>query len=204
MVDPAASQFQPVVCLKRCCGHSTQARNGTCYRKAIVRPSITGSAWCSCACEAKPENLIGDRAYDSDPLDEELRKGRHRNDRAAPVQPNQAAQSGSAAPEPLYATVARRAFLRLDTVAASHPRPLGVPRPELPRLCPARLPKRQRSLVALSLHFGQRMDLENQSGVQMSRRIVQVVAGLRNQYTAIKSRSAERAKRGVGRSFPTE
>jgi hypothetical protein len=23
--------------------------------------------------EAKPENLIGDRAYDSDPLDEELR-----------------------------------------------------------------------------------------------------------------------------------
>src|SRR6266536_962193 len=90
--------------------------------------------------EAKPENLIGDRAYDSDPLDEELPKGRHRNDRAAPVQPNQAAHSGSAAPEPLYATVARRAFLRLDTVAASHPRPLGVPRPELPRLCPARLP----------------------------------------------------------------
>ncbi len=35
MVDPAASQFQPVVCLKRCCGYSTQARNGTCYRKAI-------------------------------------------------------------------------------------------------------------------------------------------------------------------------
>ncbi|MBO0732911.1 MAG: transposase [Methylocapsa sp.] len=24
--------------------------------------------------EAKPENLIGDRAYDSDPLDEELRR----------------------------------------------------------------------------------------------------------------------------------
>src|SRR6266496_694295 len=70
--------------------------------------------------EAKPENLIGDRA--------------------SPVQPNQAAHSRSAAPEPLYATVARRAFLRLDTVAASHPRPLGVPRPELPRLCPARLP----------------------------------------------------------------
>jgi hypothetical protein len=23
--------------------------------------------------EAKPENLVGDRAYDSDPLDEELR-----------------------------------------------------------------------------------------------------------------------------------
>jgi len=25
--------------------------------------------------EAKPENLIGDLAYDSDPLDEELRRG---------------------------------------------------------------------------------------------------------------------------------
>jgi len=30
------------------------------------------------------ENLIGDRAYDSDPSDEEL-SGRHRNDRAAPL-----------------------------------------------------------------------------------------------------------------------
>ena len=27
-----------------------------------------------CMIEAKPENLIGDRAYDSDPLDAELRK----------------------------------------------------------------------------------------------------------------------------------
>ncbi len=33
--------------------------------------------------EAKPENLIGDRAYDSDKLDEELRARRHRDDRAA-------------------------------------------------------------------------------------------------------------------------
>src|SRR5205807_9575427 len=40
--------------------------------------------------EAKPENLIGDRAYDSDPLDEELRKDRiemiapHRSNRSKP------------------------------------------------------------------------------------------------------------------------
>jgi len=27
-----------------------------------------------CMIEAKPENLIGDRAYDSDPLDNDLRK----------------------------------------------------------------------------------------------------------------------------------
>ena len=40
--------------------------------------------------EAKPENLIGDRAYDSDPLDEELRKdgiemiAPHRSNRSKP------------------------------------------------------------------------------------------------------------------------
>jgi hypothetical protein len=40
--------------------------------------------------EAKPENLIGDRAYDSDPLDEELRKdgiemiAPHRGNRSKP------------------------------------------------------------------------------------------------------------------------
>ena len=40
--------------------------------------------------EAKPENLIGDRAYDSDPLDEELRNdgiemiAPHRSNRSRP------------------------------------------------------------------------------------------------------------------------
>jgi hypothetical protein len=40
--------------------------------------------------EAKPENLIGDRAYDSDPLDEELRNdgiemiAPHRSNRSKP------------------------------------------------------------------------------------------------------------------------
>ena len=40
--------------------------------------------------EAKPENLIGDRAFDSDPLDEELRNDRiemiaqHRSNRSKP------------------------------------------------------------------------------------------------------------------------
>jgi IS5 family transposase len=41
--------------------------------------------------EAKPENLIGDRAYDSDPLDEQLRRdgiemiGPHRSNRGKPA-----------------------------------------------------------------------------------------------------------------------
>src|SRR5207248_7614620 len=64
--------------------------------------------------EAKPENLIGDRAYDSDPLDEELRKD---------------------------GTVARGALLCLDSMAAPHPGPLGILRPELPRVRTARLPR---------------------------------------------------------------
>ena len=53
----------------------------------------------------------------------------------------------SAAAKPLHATLARRALLRLDTMATSHPRPLGVPRSELPRLCPARLPRRPLQMI---------------------------------------------------------
>ena len=80
--------------------------------------------------EAKPENLIGDRAYDSDPLDEELRR-----DGIEMIAPHRSNRR-----KPLHATLARRALLRLDTMAAPHPDPLGVPCPELPRLRPARLP----------------------------------------------------------------
>jgi hypothetical protein len=48
-----------------------------------MAPKVTGAQFHSCVenpqdrfelIEAKPENLIGDRAYDSDPLDAELRK----------------------------------------------------------------------------------------------------------------------------------
>jgi hypothetical protein len=92
--------------------------------------------------EAKPENLIGDRAYDSDPLDEELRRNGIENDRTTPFQPPQAGHARSSTAKPLHATLARRALLRLDTMAAPHPGPLGVPCPELPRLRPARLPHR--------------------------------------------------------------
>ena len=90
--------------------------------------------------EAKPENLIGDRAYDSDPLDEELRRdgiemiAPHRSNRTKP--PTQDRRRLSRYTQAMV----RRAFLRLDTMAASHPRPLGISPPELPRLRPARLP----------------------------------------------------------------
>src|SRR5262249_12886771 len=43
--------------------------------------------------------------------------------------------------KPLYATLARGALLCLDSMAAPHPRPLGILCPELPRLRTARLPR---------------------------------------------------------------
>src|SRR6266536_1592048 len=90
--------------------------------------------------EAKPENLIGDRAYDSDPLDAELRKDGIEMI-AASGQPKQAAYARSAKVKPLHATLARRAFLRLDSMAAPDPHSLGVPRPQFSWLCPACLPR---------------------------------------------------------------
>src|SRR6516225_4034831 len=85
--------------------------------------------------EAKPENLIGDRAYDSDPLDAELRKD------GIEGQPKQAGHARSPKVKPPHATLARRALLRLDSMAAPDPHSLGVPRPQFPRLCPACLPR---------------------------------------------------------------
>ena len=91
--------------------------------------------------EAKPENLIGDRAYDSDPLDAELRRdgiemiAPHRGTRSKPP------HARSAKVKPLHAPLVRRALLRLDSMAAPDPHSLGVPCPQFPRLCPACLPR---------------------------------------------------------------
>jgi hypothetical protein len=53
--------------------------------------------------EPNPENLMGDRAYDSDPLDEELRRDGIEIDRAIPRQSQQAAYARSTPSSPLYA-----------------------------------------------------------------------------------------------------
>src|SRR5262249_27750195 len=63
------------------------------------------------------------------------------NDRAASGQSKQAAHARSAKVKPLHATLARRALLRLDSMAAPDPHSMGVPRPQFPRLCPACLPR---------------------------------------------------------------
>ena len=75
--------------------------------------------------EAKPENLIGDRAYDSDPLDEELRNNGIEMIAPHRSKSQQAAHARSATAEPLQAALARRALLRLDTMATSHPQSAG-------------------------------------------------------------------------------
>ena len=91
--------------------------------------------------EAKPENLIGDRVYDSDPLDEELRNdgiemiAPHCSNRRKPPTQDRRRLSRY-----MRRWLVER-FFRLDTMATSHPRPLGVPRSELSRLCPASLPR---------------------------------------------------------------
>jgi hypothetical protein len=91
--------------------------------------------------EATPENLIGDRAYDSDPLDEELRRdgiemiAPHRSNRSKPP------MQGRRRLSRYMRRWLVRALLCLDSMAAPHPRPLGILRPELPRLRTARLPR---------------------------------------------------------------
>jgi hypothetical protein len=70
-------------------------RHGLPLSVSTLLPTIMKSAWCNCGfdfymIEAKPQNLIGDRAYDSDPLDEELRRdgiemiAPHRTNRSKP------------------------------------------------------------------------------------------------------------------------
>ena len=63
-------------------------------QSARTRRTITKCVWCICfdfyMIEARPENLIGDRAYDSDPLDAQLRRdgiemiAPHRSNRSKP------------------------------------------------------------------------------------------------------------------------
>lgn len=46
-VVPAANRFQLVESWKRCCGFSTLAGSGTCFRRVILRLCIAGlQRWC--------------------------------------------------------------------------------------------------------------------------------------------------------------
>src|SRR5215467_1229740 len=66
--------------------------------------------------EAKPENLIGDRAYDSDPLDEELRKDGI--EMIAPHRSNRSKPPGSVSPKHITLSQARRS----PSATGAHPK----------------------------------------------------------------------------------
>jgi hypothetical protein len=84
--------------------------------------------------------LIGDRADDSDPLDEELHQdgiemiAPHRSNRSKPP-----TQDGRRLSRYARRWLVERFFAWIQ-VAATHSRPLGVLSRELPGLRPARLP----------------------------------------------------------------
>src|SRR3954466_11902338 len=70
-----------------------------------------------------------------------VRSGWRRDDRAAPLEPNEAADARPAPPATLLAALVGRTLLRLDPVAASDPRPMGISSRELPWLRSTRLPR---------------------------------------------------------------
>jgi hypothetical protein len=82
--------------------------------------------------EAKPETLIGDRPYDSDPLDDELRKDGIEMGRAAPIQSPQARHARWTTASAICQALVGRTLLCLDTMAAPHSCPLGAFSEELP------------------------------------------------------------------------
>jgi hypothetical protein len=88
--------------------------------------------------EAKPEHLIGDRAYDSDGLDDDLKQdgvnmiAPHRSTRKLKTQ-------DGPPPATLPTSLARRALLCVAAVEAAAPGPLGILRHQLPRFCAARI-----------------------------------------------------------------
>ena len=83
---------------------------------------------CSCfdfyMIEAKPANLIGDRAYDSDKLDAEMRA--QGTEMISPHRSKQAAHARSPTAV-VRAPLDRRALLCLDTMATPAPGSLGIP-----------------------------------------------------------------------------
>ena len=89
--------------------------------------------------EATPEHLIGDKAYDSDPLDAELKV--EGVEMIAPHRKNQAAQdTGRSALTSLRAAVEGRALFCLAPMAAPYCDALGVLSEQLPGFCAARIP----------------------------------------------------------------
>src|SRR5690242_4715978 len=87
--------------------------------------------------EAKPENLIGDKAYDSDALDEALKEARRRDDFATSVE-SLAQDPGRTALAALCTALIGGTLFRMATVEAAAGYSMGVLRQQFPRVRGAR------------------------------------------------------------------
>ena len=83
--------------------------------------------------EAKPENLIGDKAYDSDPARRGDARSGHGDDFATPFQ-QKAQDAGRSPAASVRASMDRRALLCVDSMATSTPGSLGILPDQFPRI----------------------------------------------------------------------
>ena len=90
-----------------------------------------------CLC-GEPANLIGDKAYDSDPPGRGTARTGGGDDRAAPAQPDAAQDAGRAPAAAVQAPLDRGTVLRVASVEPPGPGPLGISYGELSRLRPDR------------------------------------------------------------------
>jgi len=84
--------------------------------------------------EAKPENLIGDRAYDSHPLDEKLHKDGINMIAPTQIDPEETQDPGRSTSAALRASMVGGTILCLASMATSAPDALGILLGEFPRL----------------------------------------------------------------------
>jgi len=95
--------------------------------------------------EAKPDNLVGDRVYDSDPLDNDLREDGI--EMIAPILSPQTCDARWTPSSAIRKAMADRKVLRLDSMAAPHSCAMGVLSEDFPRLRATRLPRRPLQII---------------------------------------------------------
>ena len=85
-----------------------------------------------------PENLVGDKVYDSDPLDAEVKKRGVGMIRALPEVPDTPEDARRSPPAQVQTALDRRVVFRLASVGPSRPHPMGITRLKLTWIRPVR------------------------------------------------------------------
>ena len=95
-----------------------------------------------------PKNLVGAKAYASDPH-RGGQEARRRDDRASPEEPDTPEDAGRAPPPQVQTALDRRVVLRLASVEPSRSHPMGVSRRKLSWIRPVRgaMPAAQAALL---------------------------------------------------------